>query len=275
MEVEPGARVQAGAPIAIVHSPQVNEILSTLMRAMTDLTGREAELHVKARIARDSIEAARSGLRVSEDALRRLEAAKDQSSTSLVYRTEVYREQAQAVQNVVALEAEAAESSAQLTRLADQRQKLQGQIDQIERHFDSGRVRSPATGIVSARLSRPGETVVAGSSVAEIYEASDMSVLWYIPNFRLVDPTIGQHAFVVLGKTRLRGTIEEILPISSAFAGRKNSILQGSEATQVARIRLDPGTRPPALDSVVHVHMYYTEAADRFFRAAVRFLRLD
>ncbi|QRM36137.1 hypothetical protein [Microvirga sp. VF16] len=51
---------------------------------------------------------------------------------------------------------------------------FRGQITQIKEQFGEGRVLSPVAGIVSTRLSRAGETVMAGSSVAEIYQAEEM-----------------------------------------------------------------------------------------------------
>lgn len=59
VDVTPGATVQAGTPIALVRSPQVSETLANLTRALAEVTTREAELRVKARLARDSLESAR------------------------------------------------------------------------------------------------------------------------------------------------------------------------------------------------------------------------
>jgi len=275
MDVAPGARVAAGQPVALVRSPQVSETVSNFTRALADVTSREAELRVKAQIARNSLEASRSRLRMAEDTLRRLETNPNKESASLVYRAEVYRERAQAVENVMALEAEATEATAQLVRLAETRQQIQGQLDRTEREFDHGRVTAPVTGIISTRLAKAGETVVAGSSIAEIYQAGDLYVDWYISNFRLMDPQPGHKVFVVRGKDRVTGTIDEILPLSDSFDSKRSSILREPLAGQVARIRLDPGVESPALNSTVQVHMYYANLVDRFARAITRFLRLD
>ncbi|NBJ13110.1 HlyD family secretion protein [Microvirga arsenatis] len=275
MEVEQGAKVRAGTPIALVRSPQVNETRSNITRAIADLTSREADLRVKARIARDTLDAVRSRLRIADDTLRRFEASSNQESASLVYRTEVYRERAQAIQNVVALESEAAEASTQLSRLAETRQEIQAQLERLDKDFDGGRVLAPVTGIIATRLTRAGETVVAGSSIAEIFQAGDIYIDWYIPDFRLVDPQPGQKVFVVLGKTRALGTIDEVLPISDTFDTHRGSILREPPAGQVARVRLDPGVQAPALNSRVYVHMYYTSLTDRLARAIVRILGLD
>lgn len=275
VDVTPGATVQAGTPIALVRSPQVSETLANLTRALAEVTTREAELRVKARLARDSLESARSRLRIADDNVRRLESAMNPDGVSVAYRTEVYRERAQAVQNAVALEAEADESSIQLLRLAETRQQIQNQFDRTEKEFDGGRVFSPVNGVVATHLARAGETVVAGSSIAEVFQAGDFYVDWYIPDFRLADPQPGYRVVVGIGRNRVLGTISEILPISDTIEDRRSSILREPQRGQVARIRLDPDVHPPALNATVQVYMYYTDIASRVAEAFVHAFDLD
>ena len=275
MEVTPGATVQAGTPIALVRSPQFDETLSNFARALADVTGREAELRVKARLARDSLESARSRLRVADESLHRLEAVSNPENASVAFRTEVYRERAQAVQNVVALEAEADEASTQLLRLSETRRQIQTQLERTEKEFDAGRVLSPVDGIVATQLARAGETVLAGSSIAEIFHAGEVYIDWYIPDFRLVDPQPGYRVVIAIGRSRVLGTIDEILPISDTFESRRSSILRDPQRGQVARIRLDPDVQPPALNATVGVYMYYTDIASRIAEGFVHVLALD
>src|SRR6476661_7151091 len=49
-----------------VVSPEQDSIVATYMRALADIAGRTAELRIKARVARESLEAVRSYLRVTE-----------------------------------------------------------------------------------------------------------------------------------------------------------------------------------------------------------------
>jgi len=274
MAVQPGAKVGAGTLIAMVSSPQVDQTSSDLLRALAEVTGSEVELRVKARVARDSIEAARARSRMADDTLQRLEKT-DNENYGLIYRTDVYREHAQAVQSQLALEAEFDEATAQLARLETVRQEIRGQYDAVKTQFDDGRILAPAGGIIAARTSHAGETVVAGSSIAEIFLDGDTFVDWYIPNFRLIDPRPGQRVFVVYGRTRLPGTISEILPISDQLESRRSSILREPSAGQIGRIRFDPGVVPPTLNATVHVHMFYSEFTDRIAWALVRLFNLN
>jgi biotin carboxyl carrier protein len=275
MEATPGQRVQRGNVIAQVRSPQVSETLANLTRALADVTSREAELRVKARVARDSLASARARLTNADGMLERLEAASNPGGASFVYRTDVYRERAQAVQNVVALDAEAEESSTQLARLAETRTQIQGQFDRVEKEFDKGGVPAPVAGIVSTHVARAGETVLAGSSLAEIFQPDDVYVDWYIPDFRLVDPLPGHRVFVIWGKTRVSGTITTILPISDTLDANRSSIMRDPQRGQIARIHFDPGAQVPVMNSTVSIHMYYTWLADSIARSVVDTLRLN
>src|SRR5437660_1173884 len=60
MSTAAGMMVKAGEEIALVLSPEQDSIVATYMRALADIAGRTAELRIKAKVARDSLEATRS-----------------------------------------------------------------------------------------------------------------------------------------------------------------------------------------------------------------------
>ena len=64
IDLAPGATVKAGQEIALVLSPEQDEIVATYMRALADVAGRTAEFRIKARVAQESLEVARSYMRV-------------------------------------------------------------------------------------------------------------------------------------------------------------------------------------------------------------------
>ena len=107
----PGETVKAGAEIAEVISPEQDSLVATYMRALADIAGRTAELRIKARVAQESLDSSRAYLRLTEEAVERVDAM---SSTSLTFRMDVLRERASARKAVVSQEAEVAESAIQL-----------------------------------------------------------------------------------------------------------------------------------------------------------------
>jgi len=100
-------------------------------------------------------------------------------------------------------------------------------------------------------------------------------VEWYIPNERLIDPKVGDEVSVLFGNRRIPRKIAEILPVSAVFAGAQQQLVaRDRRATQIARVRFDPDTSPPPLNSSVDVRMHYTEVSARIAGALVRMLGL-
>jgi multidrug resistance efflux pump len=271
MNLVRGATVKAGDEIAEVVSPEQDSIVATYMRAMADIAGRTAELRIKARVAQESLEATRSYLRVTEEAAEHVGAM---SSATVTFRMEVLRERASARKAVVSLEAEVAETAIQLASLGEFIQQLQGRLDEVQRHFGQGRVFAPIAGIVSTGLAHVGQSLVAGTPIAEILDPTDIFVDWYIPNERLIDPEVGNEVYVVFGNRRIPGKIAQILPVSDVYARTQQPLARDRPATQIARIHFDPGALPPPLNSSVNVRMHYTELSARVANALIRFFGL-
>jgi len=69
---------------------------------------------------------------------------------------------------------------------------------------------------------------------------------------------------VLFGNRRIPAKIAQILPVSGVYAGRQQQLLtRDRPATQIARIRFDPGNSPPPLNSTVDVRMHYSEFSAR------------
>jgi multidrug resistance efflux pump len=260
MKLVPGATVKAGEEIAEVLSPEQDSIVATYMRALADISGRTAELRIKARVAQESLEAARSYLRVTEEAAERIDAM---ATATVTFRMEVLRERASARKAVVSQEAEVAESAVQLASLDDFIQQLRNRLGEVEAHFAHGRVFAPIVGIVSTGLAHVGQSLVAGTPIAEILDPTDVFVDWYIPNARLFEPEVGNEVLVLFGNRHLSGKIAQILPVSGVYAGTQQLLARDRAATQIARIRISPDASPPPLNSTVDVHMYYTGLSAR------------
>jgi multidrug resistance efflux pump len=256
MNLERGATVKAGEEIAEVVSPEQDSIVATYMRALADIAGRTAELRIKARVAQDSLGAARAYLRVTEEAVQRVETM---ATATVTFRMEVLRERASASKAVISQEAEVAESAVQLASLDAFIKQLQARLDEVESHFGRGRVSAPIAGIVSTGLAYVGQSLTAGTPIAEILDPTDIFVDWYIPNERMIDPEVGNPVLVLFGSRRIPGKIVEILPVSGVYGSTQPLLGRDRPATQIARIRLLPGALPPPLNSTVYVHMHYSD----------------
>ena len=271
MNVAPGAMVKAGEDIAQVLSPEQDSIVATYMRALADIAGRTAELRIKARVAQESLEATRSYMHVTEEAAERIETM---ATATVTFRMEVLRERASARKAVVSQEAEVAESAIQLASLDEFIQQLRARLEEVERHFGKGKVSAPITGIVSTEPADVGQSLVAGTPIAELLDPSDIFVDWYIPNERLIEPEVGKEVLVLFGNRRIPGKIAEILPVSGVYAGTQQPLTRNRTATQIARIRFGPDALRPPLNSSVYVHMHYTDLSARVADGVVRLFGL-
>jgi multidrug resistance efflux pump len=196
------------------------------------------------------------------------------SAASMTFKLEVFRERASARKAVVSQEAEAAEAITQLGQLNEFSQQLRERLDEVEKNFAEGSVLAPMAGIVSTNLAHVGQSLVAGTPVAEIFDPTDVFVDWYIPSVRLIEPKPGKEVFVLFGNRRIPGKIAEILRVSDVYAGKQPLLTGDRAATQIARIRFSPEAVPPALNSTVYIHMYYSDLALRAVGAVVDFLGL-
>jgi multidrug resistance efflux pump len=260
MTVEPGASVKIGDEIGQVRSPEQDNIVASYLRTLADVATRRADLRIKARVANESLAAARNYQRLTEEAADLIERS---SSASMTYRVEIFRERAAAQKAVVAQEAEVAESAAQLDELDKMSEQIRESLDAVEGNFAQGRVFAPITGIISTNIAHVGQSLVTGTTVAEVLDPADVFVDWYVPNERLLDPKVGQRVLVLFGNRRIAGWIAEILPVSAVYAGTQRPFANDRNATQIARIRFNPEEVRPPLNSTVNVHMYYSAFAAR------------
>jgi multidrug resistance efflux pump len=272
MYVTPGVAIKKGDEIGHVLSPEHDGIVANYLRTLADLAGRRAELRVKARVSQESLEPARAYLRLTEEAVGRVEAM---SSASLNYRVEVFRERAAASKAVVSQEAEVAESIVQLADLDKMSQEVQSHLDEVRRNFAGGAVVAPIDGLISINLGRVGQSLVAGTAIAEILDTSDIFVDWYIPNERMVNPTFGQEVIVLFGNRRISGRVVEILPVSDIYRGAQQRFGSSNPSTQIGRIRFTPGVRLPPLNATVSVRMFYTGVVARSVDWLVNLFGLD
>ena len=115
---------------------------------------------------------------MTEEAAKRIDAM---ATATVTFRMEVLRERAAAQKSVISQEAEVAESTIQLASLDEFIKQIRGRLDEAERHFGQGRVFAPITGIISTGLADVGQSLPAGTPIAEILDPTDLFVDWYFP----------------------------------------------------------------------------------------------
>jgi multidrug resistance efflux pump len=176
VNVTRGSAVKAGEEIGLVRSPEQDNIVATYMRSLADIANRKSQLRVEARVAQETLEAARDYRKLTEAAADQIEGSQ---AGSLTFRLEMHRERAAARKAVISQEATVAEAVMQLADLDEFAQQLRGRLDEVERNFAGGRMLAPVSGIVSTNLATLGQSLVAGTPVAEVLDPTDVYVDWH------------------------------------------------------------------------------------------------
>ena len=251
MKVTRGARVNAGQEIGEVWSPQLDDTVATYMRALAEVNARSAELRIKARAARESLEASRSYLRVTEEATQPSRHVNDR-------KPDVSHRDAAGTRTgsktVVAQEAEIEEASVQLASLdefgepAPSTSRWSGA--QFRRWQDCGADRRDRLECSCARraVGGGGHAHRRDPEFERCVRQSGTSPMSASPIRRWEGR---------LSSCSGEGAWKERSPRSCPFpistAGRNRQSFVTPIATQIARVRFGPNAVPPALKSTVYV----------------------
>ena len=242
-----GDRVGAGAPLAVVSSPQIAETHGKLHEAETRLELAERELaRVQEAENRAGVIAARAKLDEAEAALKRTKrlielgagAGKDLIATEAAYKTAkaeydfqsniaLNRELAQA-------QAEVATARVEVTHLRNGMRSLGADISEKEgktvRHDISViTLRAAAAGTVTERLINAGAGIEAGKPIFTVANISNLWVIANVPEAQVGALRVGTPAEIraaALGDETLVGHVNYIDP-------------QLSEETSTARVRVE------------------------------------
>ena len=269
LNVRVGSAVSDGDVIGQIISFDVEKHLADLHHTIAEQVSKENDLRIRFASARAGLDSARKRLLVANENVRRLEAIAGQIASTL-FRIEIYRESAIAELAVAQMNAESSELAGSIERTQLQLRLLQEHLAKVEREFNNGLLTAPIAGIVGPRLAKTGETVTVGGIVAEIYDTNDIYVEWPIPEWRLIEPKIGDAVFIFNGARMLSGKIEEILPLAVSLETSGRSMLREKPRGQMARVStigsLHGLNNVGSLESNVSVQLNYLPIGDLFGR---------
>lgn len=271
INVAPGIPVNEGDILATVRSPQLEQDINALDRILVDQSQKEADLRIRYRIAKATSETADSRLAVVNEAYARLDGA-GSAAASLGYRMDVSRERSQAYMQKAQAQAEAEEIQAQLDRFEVNRRFIKSKIQQLEKDFDDGHVKSPVDGLIGNRVARDGEIIRPGDTIAEVYDTSDTYIVWHVPSFNIRQPKVADPVFIHHGQRVIPGYVFEIKQIAEVAAEHTQSVLRGSTQHQVILVRARFGRVNLPINAPVIVRMNYSEWLDHAMQRLVEFL---
>jgi multidrug resistance efflux pump len=226
------------------------------VKILVDQYAVDSALRVRLSVSANTLESAKQRLRAVQDMVQRLGTGPKEAA-SLLYRSDIFREQASAELAIAQSSAELDEATQQRQRLADAQKVLEDRLAMFREEYNDGFLTAPVSGIVGAKIADVGETIIPGNPIIEIFDERTRYIEWNIPPNRLIDPVLGSLVFINDGATVSEGRVTEVLMLSGNFAGTKGSVFSPTEYGQVARVIT---TNPKAMQNLntrVNVRMNY------------------
>jgi len=256
LDVKPGTMVSKDQIIGQIISFEVDTYITNLIKILVDQYAVDSELRVRLSVSENTLESAKKRLSAAQDMVKQLDAGPKGAAT-LLYRSDIFREQASAELTVAQSSAELAEANQQRKRLADAQKVLEDRLASFREEFNDGLLTAPVNGIVGAKIADIGETIIPGNAIIEIFDDRTRYIEWNIPPNRLVDPVIGSLVFINDGATVSEGHVTEVLSLSGSFTGTKGSVFSPTEYGQVARVVTTDPKAMQNLNTRVTVRMNY------------------
>lgn len=248
-----GDRVRAGAPLAVVSSPQVAEMHGKLHEAETKLALAEKNLaRIKQPESRVAVLQAKARLDEAEAALRRTQklmelgagAGKDLVAAEAAYKTAKaeyeYQSNVSLNREVQQAQAEVETSRVEVSHLRNSLRSLGADLPEGEhattRHDISLVVlRAPTSGAITERLINAGAGIEAGKPILTVANIANLWVIANVPEAQVRRLRVGTAAEVRTagGEGAVNGRVTYIDPTLN-------------EATRTARVRVEmanPGER--------------------------------
>ncbi|MCR4402533.1 MAG: efflux RND transporter periplasmic adaptor subunit [Firmicutes bacterium] len=218
--VAPGERVDLGAPVCQLHSPELvtkredarHQVLSaedSLAKARLDASLTEKRLERELAEARKTLAAAQAK---HADARQLYEAGAIPRRQVDEAQTEVDRAQSQVETRELELSAAKSVGALQIDTCARQLEAARSSLKSIEDAIAGLVLRSPIQGTVLDVPVVPGAMVGQGTVVAQVADLKRLVVKAKVRSFDVQHVTVGQRATVIIGGASLGGRVHTVAP---------------------------------------------------------------
>jgi hypothetical protein len=129
--------------------------------------------------------------------------------------------------------------------------------------FNNGYVSSSIAGVVGTKIAHSGEIVRPGDTIAEIYDMSELYIIWHIPAFYLKMPHIGDGVYVQYGQNIFPAYVYEIKNIAEPANETNQSILRDKQQQQIIYVKLKDRSSLLPINAPVTIRMNYNHILDR------------
>lgn len=248
--VHEGDHVTAGQVVATISSQAVTETLARFAGDQADRSLRISDLRMRSLTVNQVVGLAETRRDIAVDARQRLDSLDARGFLPLDKRTAAIDSVFRSSQDVAELEGQREALKGEIAALGVAFGQADAAIAQLRGQYDGGRLRSPISGIVGAKLAQQGTVLGAGQPLLEIY-GDDRFVLAYLPTGGLFSVAPGEHVRISTGLRTFDGEIVRVEPIAAALPHEFQRAFTPVDRRQVIRVRFAAGEAPPPLFSKV------------------------
>jgi HlyD family secretion protein len=220
VRVREGEKVEAGDVLAIVESPEIDNLLKQETASLDALGSDVARLELTTRQTNlENRQAVELGEVRAEGARRAVERAEELAGQGLLARTEL--EAARDAHRIATIELEQArqrvelETEALAFELRDGRLRLQRQellVADVRRQVEELTIRAPFDGLVATVPVEDRDAVVRGQALVGVVDLTDLEVEVNIPESYADDVAPGVAAEVTVGSQPVAGVLTRVAP---------------------------------------------------------------
>jgi multidrug resistance efflux pump len=237
--VREGAAVKAGDLIVELES-------SDMLKDIADLGNRKAELAIREtqlRLKRDTVAAliplAERHATEARESVERIQAMAKHGLISAQRMNEALGSDYDTSARLAELRNQASMLGQELSLVEEAHRRAADALRQFEAFYARGAIRSPADGVVGARVPVPGQVVKFGDELLQI-NGRRTYVLAYLPDIYLFGVDVGKNVRIDGGATTARGRIEAILSVADALPPEFQNMFRPRDRSRLIRVSLPP-----------------------------------
>lgn len=249
LHVEEGQEVSKGEPLAKVTSFPIVQQIANLSTKLTDIRARQLELKARRSVLHTILPVAKKRVEAMERLRSNEESAISRGLTTTRKLNELLQDEFASVLDSEKMQAEVGTIDDQLSELEAMAARLSQSLDQIERAYEDGVIRSPVDGRVVNIKASLGSVVSVDDSLMEVL-TGEPYVLAYIKPGTLYSIHGGETVTLRYGLSTVEGQVAAILPFSAKLPNEFQRTFRPQERSQIVRIELEQDNPPPTYTKV-------------------------
>jgi multidrug resistance efflux pump len=235
--VRSGDYVHEGTTIATLESASMSRSLADLSAQKARLTSSIAHLESRRLATEALLPIAKKNAARLHGFLDELERSRDRSMTSFSYVQQITADAYAAEERLASLQAEQRSADEELRQNRAAFAEMDAAYENVKSLYADGVLVAGASGYVGAVMAEPGEVVVPGGKVLEIYTGRPF-VLAYLPDSSVTSIGEGDRVRVRSARRMTHATVQKILPMVEALPPEFQKPVHARESGQLLRISL-------------------------------------